>query len=84
MVWDARAGAFRRVDPGDPNDPLRETARQLASLRTAQSHDGQPPQGAPRTDSADRAAAARDRPTGDPPRSPFGGGNGVALDTTDG
>ncbi len=84
QVWDAKAGAFRRVDPGDPNDPLKETARQLARLQTAQSRDGQPPQGASRTDSAHCTAAARDRLTGDPPRSPFGGGNGVALDTTDG
>ena len=83
QVWDAKAGAFRRVDPDDPNDPLRESARQLASLRTDQSGDGQSPRNVPRTDSAHSTAAARDRLTGDPPRSPFGGGNGVALDTAD-
>ena len=82
-VWDAKRGEFRDVDPDSRHDPLREPARQLASLRDALSRDDQSPHDAPATDSAPCAAAARERRTDDPPRSPFGGGNCVALDDCD-
>lgn len=82
-VWDAKLGAFRDVDPDNLHDPLREPARQLASLRAALSHDDQSPRSAAPTDCAPHTAPAGDRLTDDPPRSPFGGGNRVALDGCD-
>lgn len=82
-VWDAKLGAFREVDPENRHDPLREPARQLVSLRDTLSRDEQSPHSTPPTDRAPCAAAARDRSPDDPPRSPFGGGNRVALDDFD-
>ena len=79
-VWDARLGAFRDVDPENRHDPLREPARQLASLRTTLSRDD-PESSAARTTNTDPVpATAVDRQRNDPPRSPTGGGNRVALD----
>ncbi len=79
------AGLLPRAAARSPgrHDPLREPARQLASLRDALSRDEQSPHGAPPADPVPYAAAARERQTEDPPRSPFGGGNRVALDDSD-
>ncbi len=82
-VWDARLGEFRDVDPNDRHDPLREPARQLASLRDALCRDEQSPHGTPATDDEPYISAARERRPDDPPHSPFGGGNCVALDDRD-
>ena len=82
-VWDAKLGAFREVDPENRHDPLREPARQLASLQAGLSRDEDSPHSTPPSEPVPCAATARDRSPDDPPRSPFGGGNGVALDDCD-
>jgi len=92
-VWDARLGAFRDVDLDNRHDPLREPARQLASLRRALASNGRPPPvsaaawpapGLPLTSDVKGPPRALGRLSEVPPRSPFGGGDCVALGTGDG
>ena len=80
MVWDARAGVFRRVDPDNRHDPLHEPARQLDLLRASLSRNDRERPAARTTDSDPFPAVAVDRQRNDPPRSSTGGGTRVALD----
>ena len=82
-VWDAKLGVFRDVDPDDRHDPLREPARQLASLRAALSRDDSAPATSRAPDPPRGLAEASNRPLDEPPRSPFGGTNRVAHDSAD-
>ena len=94
QVWDAKAGAFRRVDPGDPHDPLRETARQLADAQDSTTRVARPE--APAAETAEYTAeggcatvSSRTRTAGSsstsatPPRSPFGGCNEIAVGSSE-
>ncbi len=79
QVWDARAGAFRRVDPGDPNDPLRETARQLADFQESTSRGAGPEPTSIEPDPSRTRTAGSSSTDATPPHSPFGGCNEIAV-----
>ena len=79
QVWDAKAGAFRRVDPGDPNDPLRETARQLADFQVSTSRGARPEAASYEPDPGRTRTAGSSSANAAPPRSPFGGCNEIAV-----